>query len=301
MKKNRLVTTSILALSTIALLIGCGSDGGSDKPEKKTFDDLSKISSNFNQSSRVQQAQNSRVTTTKMSKKLKKHSTNSFKKISTNNKIEEYECPLGGSYTYEERSDVIIENNSECIYTDKETGLNVYENGKVAYYTNEDKLIYENYAYAGDTTNLDSEGYYVGWVAEYLETIYKESNNLINMRIHGGTIDYLKDQPAEHMTYTNFIIKNNTSNNSWYYEGSYTFKVSCYSEQYSMKTKDDDWLIESGDFYTKGTIDINNIRYSYNGSQVTLSTQDEEGIFEQDELAKKLEEKINDSINKCSI
>jgi len=298
--KKKLVIASLSASILTLLLIGCG-DAGDDEKEKKEFSDLSKISISFNQSSRIEQSQNSRITTNKMSRHKEKQS---FRKVSSN-KLEEYECPLGGSYSSETEDGVTIENNDQCIYTDTDTGLNVYENGKVAYYDS-GKVIYENYFYSSDTSESyyfegTEEAYYTGWTTDYFVMDFAQEGNIQEMKLHGSTTDYIKDEPLQELTYTNFIVKWNESADSWYYEGSYLFKVLCYSEQYSLQTKDDDWLVESGDYFTKGTIDINNIRYSYHGSKVTLSTQDEEGTFEQDALEQKIEDNIKEEVNKCSI
>jgi len=307
--KNILVIASVSML----LLAGCGSDDDSDKKEKKEFSDLSKISLGFNQSSRLEQNQNSRITTNKMTNTVHKKSFNrsSFKKISTHNKIDSYECGVSGSYTDETKADVKIENNNNCIYYDEETGLNIYENGKVAYYTGDNtiKIVYENYLYSPNTNEDyyfegDATPYYTGWSTDYFEMESSKADGIEIVKLHGSTKDYIKDKPLEENTFSNVIMKKNIEKQSWYFEGSITFKVSCYNKTYTFKTKNDAWLIEDSenpDHYTKGAIDVNNIRYSYNGTNITLSTQEEEQTFEQKELEKLLADNIEKELSKCHI
>ena len=304
--KNILVMASV----SIFLLTGCGGDDNSDKKEKKSFDDLSKISLSFNHSSRLEQNQNSRITSNKMSHIL--HQKNRLKGILTQNKMEEYACGMSGSVGMEMKENTILMDYKDCIELDEETKLNTYTDGKVALKTINDtdsKIIMKNYFsspnineeyyFEGDTTR-----YYTGWSTDYLEMESSKVDSVEIVKLHGSTKDYIKDKPIEENTYSNVIMKKNTEKQSWYFEGSITFKVSCYNKTYTFKTKDDVWLVENNEnpkYYTKGAIDVNNIRYSYNGSKVTLSTQEAEETFEQEVLAQKLDKYIENEINKCSI
>jgi hypothetical protein len=305
MKKNILVIVSV----SIFLLTGCGSDNDSDKKEKKTFSDLSKISLSFNHSSRLEQNQNSRVTNNKMSHIL--YQKNRLKNISTHNKMEEYGCDISGSFGIEIKENLIFIDYKDCIELDKETGLNTYTRGEVSFKTLNDtdsKVIMKNYFSSPNTNENyylegDTTPYYTGWSTDYFEMESSKADGIEIVKLHGSTKDYIKDKPLEENTYSNVIMKKNIEKQSWYFEGSITFKVSCYNKTYTFKTKNDVWLVansENPDYYTKGAIDVNNIRYSYNGTKVTLSTQEEEETFEQQVLAEKLEEYIENEISKCS-
>jgi hypothetical protein len=303
--KNILVIASVL----IFLLTGCGSDDDSDKKEKKSFDDLSKISLSFNHSSRLEQNQNSRVTSNKMSHII--YQKNRLKNISTQNKMEEYACDVSGSFDIEIKENLVFIDYKDCIELDEETGFNTYTKGEVSLKTLNDtdsKIIMKNYFSSPNTNeNYYFEGdptpYYIGWSTDYLEMESSKVDAVEIVKLHGATKDYIKDKPIEENTYSNVIMKKNTEKQSWSFEGSITFKISCYNKTYTFRTKSDAWLVENSenpDFYTKGVIDVNNIRYSYSGTKITLSTQEAEETFEQQVLAEKLDRYIENEISKCS-
>ncbi len=303
--KNILVIASV----SILLLTGCGSDDGSNKKEKKSFDDLSKISLSFNHSSRLEQNQNSRITSNKMSNIL--YQKNRLRNILTQNKMEEYGCDVSGSFDIEMKESFIFIDYKDCIELDDKTGFNTYTDGEVSLNTINDtdsKVIMKNYFSSPNINEVyyfegDTTPYYTGWSTDYLEMESSKVERVEIFKLHGSTKDYIKDKPLEEFTYSNVIMKENTEKQSWYFEGSITFKVSCYNKTYTFKTKNDVWLVENSKnpkYYTKGAIDVNNIRYSYNGSKITLSTQEAEETFEQKVLAEKLDRYIDNEINKCS-
>jgi len=91
------------------------------------------------------------------------------------------------------------------------------------------------------------------------------------------------------------VLKENSSTNGVYFSGGYLFKSGCFSENHIYKTEESDWLIadNNSDDTLSGTLYVDNLKYVYHGSSVTVYDGNKQGTFTQSELRAELNSQIN--------
>jgi len=273
--KKILIISSIVSL----LILGCGSGSSNgDSENKKSIDGALKIGDV------VYSAPTGVNFKNKMRTTLNKTTHKTFK----NFKTEVEDCLDGGTARVEESGTDYSITFNECIEYNEETALYEYYHGMISESNNGETLVTKEYWYI---PNIDE--FYTG---SYMDLVmdFHENGNILETKMHGDMVEFVNDNITEDSTFNNLVIKEDSSNNSIYLSGSYTYKAGCINESYSFDTSE--WLVinsNNEDEYISGKIIVNGMTYIYNGDRVTVKYQGKEGDFSQRELNEAIENQEN--------
>lgn len=282
---------SSLMLSSI-LLVGCGSDDDTKDDSKQSVDAVlskseaasgtpSGVDFNNKTSLRLKREQ-------KVNKMVLKMSENFYKE-------ETIACSDGGALSYDAVNKKI--SYSKCIDYNSETQLYEYHDGVMQLSQDEESVAFSNYYEELDYLNNPDTGIY--W---HIDVLFSKENNIENSLIDGEMKSYKNGYYIEEEKFSKLTLKENIVNKKWFIKGGYSYKGGCLDENHLYNTKETDWLVEDKDnsnYWSSGTLYIDNATYRYNNLDVTVEKQDKKGIFKQQELIDELERKKNST--DCSI
>ena len=282
---------SSLILSTI-LLVGCGSDDDTKDDSKQSVDAVlskseaasgtpSGVDFNNKTSLRLKREQ-------KVNKMVLKMSENFYKE-------ETIACSYGGALSYDTVNKKI--SYSKCIDYNSKTQLYEYHDGVMQLSQDEESVAFSNYYEELDYLNNPDTGIY--W---HIDVLFSKENNIENSLIDGEMKSYKNGYYIEEEKFSKLTLKEDIVNKKWFIKGGYSYKGGCLDENHIYNTKKTDWLVEDKDnsnYWSSGTLYIDNATYRYNNLDVTVEKQDKKGIFRQQELIDELERKKNST--DCSI
>jgi len=84
--------------------------------------------------------------------------------------------------------------------------------------------------------------------------------------------------------------------------GYFSDKTRCYTEEHQYKTENSDWLVEdtlNSKNWSSGTLYIDNVKYVYDGESVTVTKNNQQKIFTQQELRDEYNK--NKAQTECSV
>jgi hypothetical protein len=292
----------LLILSLILpsiFLIGCGSGSSDKKQSIEATVDKGDVAANrpaFNNFSN-QTSQNF-LGSGKRHKKI----YNKISKIDNQIRKNTIACEKG-SYDWERKSDGAISLfYHNCINLNSDTKLYEYYNGTVTRSGDKEHFTLYKYSEILDVATFQRGTYY-----KDIKLYTHNENNIEETKID-GTMEMMElHQDGNHkvletMTFSNLLMKNNTSKKSWFFKGGLYYKVGCYTQNHIYETKKDSWLIENSsnkDYWSSGVLYIDSMRYAYNGDKVTVTKGDAKGTFTQQELIDEVNNKIKST--KCDI
>jgi hypothetical protein len=274
--KKILILSSMVSL----LILGCGSGGGSDDGDnKESIDSALKIGDvvystpagiNFGNKMRTNLNKTHRV----------------YKSSILNSKTTVQECSLEGTMSYEETATEDIITFNTCTNLNNETYLYEYYNGTIGVSKNQESMFAREYWYI---PNTDSP--YTG-VYMNLSISSHQSGNILETEADGRMTNFSDGNIIEDSILNKVTIKEDSSNNAIYLDGSYKYKAGCIDESYTFKTLE--WLVPNSnneEEYTSGIIIVNGMTYTYRGDRVIVKYGDKEGEFSQQELNEEMKKK----------
>lgn len=199
-------------------------------------------------------------------------------------KVETSVCGISGTVDIEELSDgTLTILYSDCVNYSSKTELSEYYNGKIqtnakgnqiSFYGLKEILDYENYP--------KTSTYY-----DNINISYSSEDGIEDIKINGKLDIYEDGDVVEKMSYSDFTMKTNLINRSYYMAGYFSDKTRCYFEEHLYKTENNDWLVEdslNSENWSSGTLYIDNVKYVYNGESVTVTKNNQQKTFTQQEL-----------------
>lgn len=275
------------------IFIGCGSDGGSNsesdlteptsepKSEIKSVDEVLKLSDVIYGAPQEIDFQNK----TRMRLKRHKEIRNKLVKInSLQEKSETSSCSISGTVNTE-----ILSNGSltiiydKCINNNVKTGLSSYYNGKLQTNSKGNQI-----SFYGLTEILDYENYpQMSTYYDDIKMTFSVENDIEDIKINGKLDIHEHGDVVERMNYSEFTIKNNLINKSYYMAGNFSDKMRCHAEEHKYQTKNNDWLVEDitdSKKISSGTLHVDDLKYNYQKENVTVTKNNQQGTFIQQEL-----------------
>lgn len=261
---KKIVTSLILSY----IFIGCGSNGKSDLTKIEEVLKLSDVVFARPQKINFQNKMHSRA--------LK---INALQK-----KVEISSCSISGIVDIEELSDgSLVVLYDECVNSNIKTGLSEYYNGKVQTNAKGNQILFDDLTEILDYENYPKTSTYY----DTIKIIYSSVDSIEDIKINGKLDIYEDGEIVEEMGYFDFNIKTNLVNGSYYMAGVFLDKTKCYFEKHLYDTKNSDWLVEDSNNsknLNSGTLYVDDIRYVYDGESVTVTKNNQEKIFTQQEL-----------------
>ena len=275
--KKILILSSIVSL----LILGCGSGGDSgDSGNKKTIDGALKIGD-------VAYSTPAGINfSNKMRTNLNKTYRGVYKNSFLNSKPMVEACSYIGTMSYEESDTEVIVSYNECIDYNEETYLYEYYNGSLRMSKNEEDIVAKEY-WVIPNIDYPNTGSYMN-----LSMTSHKNGDINETEMDGEMVKFNNNNIVEDTIFTNLVMKEDSSNDAMYLNGSYTYKAGCINESYTFKTSE--WLIPNSnneDEYISGIITVNGMTYTYKDDKVTVRYGDKEGEFLQRELNEEMENK----------
>ena len=156
-------------------------------------------------------------------------------------KVETSVCGISGTVDIEELSDgTLTILYSDCVNYSSKTELSEYYNGKIqtnakgnqiSFYGLKEILDYENYP--------KTSTYY-----DNINISYSSEDGIEDIKINGKLDIYEDGDVVEKMSYSDFTMKTNLINRSYYMAGYFSDKTRCYAEKHLYETENSDWLVE---------------------------------------------------------
>jgi len=262
------------------LILGCGSGGGSDDGDnKESIDSTLKIGDVvYSTPAGINFGNKMRTSLNKTHKAYK----SSLLDLKTTIK----ECSIEGTMSLEETATEDILAFNICTNFNNETYLYEYYNGTIGVSKNKESMFAREYWYV---PNIDSPntGVYMN-----LSINSHQSGNILETDADGRMTNFSDGNIIEDSILNEVIIKEDSSNNAIYLDGSYKYKAGCIDESYTFKTLE--WLIPNSnneEEYTSGIITVNEMTYTYRGDRVVVKYGDKEGEFSQQELNEEMKKK----------
>jgi hypothetical protein len=267
--KDKIMTKKIVASLVLSyIFIGCGSSGESDLTKIKEVLKLSDIVFAKPQKINFQN---------KMRNKL-------LKINALQEKVEISSCGISGTIDIEELSDgTVTILYKDCINYSSKTELSEYYNGKVQTNAKGNQILFD-----GLTEILDYENYpKTSTYYDNINIFYSLVDSIEDIKINGKLDVYEHGDVVEKISYSDFTIKTNLMNRSYYMAGYFSDKTRCYAEEHLYKTENSEWLVEdtlNSRNWSSGTLYIDNVKYVYDGESVTVTKNNQQKIFTQQEL-----------------
>jgi len=266
------------------VLIGCGSDDKSSsesKSETKSVDEVLKLSDVVYSAPQEIDFQNK----TRMRLKKHKKMRNKLLKIrSLQQKAETSSCDISGTVDVEMLTDgSLVVLYHECINRNTKTGLSEYYDGKIQTNSKGNQISFYNLTERPDYENYPKMGTYY----KDIKMSYSSVEGIEDIKINGQLDVYEQDSVVERMNYSDFTIKSNSMNKSYYMAGDFADKMRCHSEEHKYQTKNNDWLIEDSTDSKKissGTLHVDELQYVYQQENVEVTKKNQHGTFPQQEL-----------------
>jgi predicted ester cyclase len=273
--KKILILSSMVSL----LILGCGSGEDSNSSDKKSIDNALKIGDvAYSTPAGIDFGNKMRTNLNKTYRAYK----SSFLNLKTNTEA----CSNSGTVSYEESNKKNTITFNECINLNENTNLYEYYNGIMSVTTEGDNIAIKNYWYIPDIEYLNT-GTFMN-----LTMNSHQNGDILEIQIDGKMVEFANNNIIEDASFDRVVMKENSSNNALYLDGSYTYNAGCIDESYTFKTSE--WLIPNSnneDEYTHGTITVNGMTYTYIGDKVSVKKGDKVGEFSQSELNREIENK----------
>jgi len=136
-----------------------------------------------------------------------------------------------------------------------------------------------------------------GKVTYYTDGNIEESYLDISMQTYTNGI------LQEDLKFYNFTLKYNNNKKASYFDGRYYYKSGCFNEDHTFKTDNNHWTVENStnsNYYSSGVLTVDNIKYIYSGTDVTVTKDNKTKTFTQQEFIDELNNKKNSSNSSCS-
>jgi len=290
---KKIMFSTVILISGI-FVIGCGSgEDTKDSPPKSDVDNVLKLSEvvynaprdiDFNNKTRMQ---------------LKRKVVLMKQRFGSMQKVEVEACSESGTFSYE-----IFADNSEyysydnCIDYDSDTDKYEYMHGSIKVSADGNTMIITQFTDIPDAENDSSTGTYTdGTIIDYTDGNIEESY------LDASIQTYNNDILEEDMEFYNFTFKYDNLRKASYFDGRYYYKSGCLKEDYTFETDNNNWLVENSinsDYYSSGTVTVDNIKYVYSGTDVTVTKDNKTRTFTQQELIDELNNIKNSSDSSCS-
>lgn len=268
--KKRLILSLIIPLITI---LGCGS-GSDDNDEKKSVDTVLKLGDVAYKAPQGIDFKNK----TNMQFKPEKY-------VANFQKLEEVNCGYSGTASYEENSEEMVLTYNKCIEYNNDTGYYEYYNGVLTASTDYSRIEFKKYDFVPDAYNYPNTGTYMD-----LKLQSSTNGSVSEVYLDGEFEEYANGSTTTETNFFKLTLKENSSTGGVLYTGGFSFKDGCFSENHTYKVDETDWLIQdkNGEDLVSGTLYVDNLKYVYQGSMVTVYDGNRQGTFSQSDLRAEL-------------
>jgi len=263
------------------MFIGCGSDGGSNSDKPKDVDEVLKLSNVVYSAPQNIDFQNKTRMTLKRHKKMRKKL---LKIKSLQEKAETSSCSISGTVDVEKLANgSLVIFYHECINHNANTGLSEYYDGKIQTNSKGNEISFFSLREIPDYENYPKMGTYY----DDIKMSYSSENSIEDIKINGQLDVYEGGDVVERMNYSNFTIKSNLMNKSYYMAGDFSDKMRCHAEKHNYKTKNNNWLVDDitdSKKISSGTLHVDDLKYDYKKESVVVTKENQQATFFQDEL-----------------
>jgi len=284
---KKIMFSTVILISGI-FVIGCGSEDRKDSPKKESVDNVLKISEVVYNAPQDIDFKNKTRMQLKQQVNLMKTHFNSMQKA------EVEACSDSGTISVEtlaDNSQYIYADN--CIDYDSDTDKYEYMDGGIKVSADGNTMIITQFTDIPDVENYPKTGTYMdGKMTYYTDGNIEEYYLDISMKTYNNAI------LEEDMKFYNFTLKYNNLRKASYFDGRYYYKSGCFQEDHTFETDNNNWLIENSsnsNYYSFGTITVDNIKYVYSGTDVTVTKDNKTRTFTQQELIDELDKERSSS------
>jgi len=292
---KRVMFSTVILISGI-FIIGCGSGGDTDSkdsPKKSSVDTVLKLSEVvYNAPQDIDFKNKTRM-------QLKRQVTLMKTQFNSMQKADVVACSESGTMSVETFADnrqYISTDN--CLDYDSDTGKYSYMDGSIEMSADGNTMTITRFTDIPDANNYPSTGTYMDGKMTYYTDGNKEESYLdISMQTYNNAI--LK----EDIKFYNFTLKYNNNKKSSYFDGRYYYKSGCFNEDHTFKTDNNHWTVENSinsNYYSSGTVTVDNIKYLYSGTEITVTKDNKTKTFTQQAFIDELNNKKNSSDSSCS-
>ena len=278
---KRVMFSTVILISGI-FVIGCGSGDSKDSPKKESVDNVLKISEVVYNAPQDIDFKNKTRMQLKQQVNLMKTHFNSMQKA------EVASCSDSGTISVEtlaDNSQYMYADN--CIDYDSDTDKYEYMDGGIKVSADGNTMIITQFTDIPDAENYPKTGTYMdGEMTYYTDGNIEEYYLDISMQTYNNAI------LEEDMKFYNFTLKYDNLRKASYFDGKYYYKSGCFQEDHTFKTDNNNWLVENSsnsNYYSSGTVTVDNIKYVYSGTDVTVTKDNKTRTFTQQELIDELD------------
>ena len=282
---KRVISSTVMLISGV-FIIGCGSGDSKDSPKKESVDNVLKLSDVVYNAPQDIDFKN------KTTMQLKRKVALMKQRFGSMQKAEVYACSESGTVsteTFADNSQYMATDN--CLNYDSNTGKYEYMNGKIEASADGNTITITQFTDIPDAENSPATGTYMdGKVTYYTDGNIEESYLDISMQT------YTNDILQEDLKFYNFTLKYDNNKKASSFDGRYYYKSGCFNEDHTFKTDNNHWLVENStnsDYYSSGVLTVDNIKYVYSGTDVTVTKDNKTKTFTQQELIDELNKERN--------